>query len=192
MRFVGDSRLNVGSIVAPQYLSESAFIVAAGVRTRPWHRLTGWFEAGSSMSYVTGHLLPDYRGGLSTARGIGSTLNGESGGWFADTTLDAVFVSRFGNDFLVYDQSRAGYTTAPGDWRFQFYWAGNATVDDQRMYWANFLETGPGVRLRAAWMPPSLYFTGGVFRGAYLINAGNPRRPNFNDVRTGLWYAFTH
>ena len=191
VRFVGDSRLNAGSVMAPQYLSENAFIVAGGVRTAPWHRLTGWFEAGSSMSYLTGHLLPDYRGGISLVRGIGSTLGGESGGWFADTTLDAVFVSRFANDFLVYNQSRAGYTAASAGWSAQFYWAGNATLDDRRLYWANFLETGPGVRLRAAWMPPSLYLTGGLFRGAYLVNAGNPRRPNFQDIRIGLWYAFT-
>jgi tetratricopeptide (TPR) repeat protein len=191
VRFAGDSRLNAGTIIAPQYLSESAFIVAAGLRTLPWHRVMGWFEAGSSMSYVTGHLLPDYRGGISIARAGGHVLNGESGGWFADTALAAVFVSRFGNDFLVYNQSRAGFTAGPADFRVQLYWAGNATFDDQRQYWANLLETGPGIRLRAAWMPPSMYFTGGLFRGAYLINAGNPRRPNFNDFRAGFWYAFT-
>ena len=192
VRFVGDGRMNVGSFVAPQYLSENAFIVAAGVHTLSWHRMTGWFEAGSSMSYATGHMLPDYRGGISMARGIGRALNGESGGWFADTTVDAIFVSRFANDFLVYDQSRAGYTAGPANLRLQIYWAGNATVDDQRLYWANFLETGPGIRLRAAWMPPSMYLTSGLLRGVYLINAGNPRRPNFNDVRAGVWYAFTH
>ena len=192
VRFTGDSRLNAGTALAPQYLSESAFIVAAGVHTQTWHRLFGWFEAGSSMSYLTGHMLPDYRGGVSYARAFGHTLGGESGGWFADTTVDAVFVSRFGNDLLVYDQSRAGYTTGIADWRMQFYLAGNATFDSQRQYWANFVETGPGIRLRAGWMPPSLYFMGGLLRGSYLINEGNPRRPNFNDLRTGVWYAFTH
>ena len=191
VRFTGNSRLNSGTAVAPQYLSENAFIVAAGVHTRTWHRVFGWFEAGSSMSYATSHLLPDYRGGVSFARGFGSTLGGESGGWFADTTVDAVFVSRFGNDFLVYDQSRAGYTAGAGDWRIQLYLAGNVTFDDQRQYWANFVETGPGIRLRAAWMPASMYFTGALLRGAYLVNEANPRRPNFNDLRTGLWYAFT-
>jgi tetratricopeptide (TPR) repeat protein len=191
VRFVGDSRLNAGTPIAPQYLSESAFIVAAGIHTKPWHRMFGWFEAGSSMSYLTGHMLPDYRGGVSFTRGFGNSLAGESGGWFADTTVDAVYVSRFGNDFLVYDQSRAGYTVGAGDWRMQFYWAGNLTFDQQRQYWANFVETGPGIRLRASWMPPSLYFTSALLRGVYLINEGNPRRPNFNDVRTGLWYAFS-
>lgn len=192
VRFTGDSRLNAGTPVAPQYLSESAFIVAAGIHTQPWHRLFGWFEAGSSMSYLTGHLLPDYRGGVSFARAFGRTLGDESGGWFADTTVDAVFVSRFGDDFLVYDQSRAGYTTGTEGLRVQLYWAGNVTFDSQRQYWANFVETGPGIRLRAAWMPPSMYFTGGLLRGAYLRNEANPRPPQFNDIRTGIWYAFSH
>jgi Tfp pilus assembly protein PilF len=186
VRFTGDSQLNVGSTIAPQYLSENAFILAAGVHTRPWRGLLGWFEGGSSMSYVTGHLLPDYRGGLSYARLIGSSLNGESGGRFADTAVDAVFVSRFGNDFLVYDQSRVGYTTAAGDWRIQLYWTGNVTFDSQAQSWANFFEAGPGVRFRAAWMPPSLYFTSTALRGMYLRTSGS-----FNDLRTGLWYAFT-
>jgi Tfp pilus assembly protein PilF len=186
VRFTGDSRLNIGSTIAPQYLSESAFILGAGVHTRPWRGLVGWFEAGSSMSYVTGHLLPDYRGGLSYTRLIGRSINGESGGWFGDTSLDGVFVSRFGDDFLVYDQSRAGYTAAMSDWRVQVYLSANVTLDTQAQNWANFFETGPGVRFRAGWMPPSLYFTAGMLRGSYLRSSAN-----FNDVRTGLWYAFT-
>jgi hypothetical protein len=39
--------------------------------------------------------------------------------------------------------------------------------------------------------PPSLAFTIVAVRGVYLINEGNPRRPNFNDFRAGVWYAFT-
>jgi hypothetical protein len=31
----------------------------------------------------------------------------------------------------------------------------------------------------------------GAMRGIYLMNAGNPGRPNFNDARVGVWYAFT-
>jgi len=37
-----------------------------------------------------------------------------------------------------------------------------------------------------------MYFTFEGLRGVYLINEGNPRRPNFNEFRAGLWYAFTH
>jgi hypothetical protein len=194
MRFVGDTRQTAGTStygVAPQYLSESSFILGVGIRTVPWHGVTGWFEAGSAMGYLTGHMLPDYRGGISAARGIGQTLAGESRGAFADTTLDAIFVSRFGNDFLVYSQSRVGYTVGPRAFRAQLYMNANVTVDSQRQPWANFVDIGPGIRFHAAGMPRSMYLTGNLLRGAYLINQGNPQRPNFNDVQVGVWYAFT-
>jgi Tfp pilus assembly protein PilF len=190
-RFVGDTRLTIGA-AAPQYLSESSFILAVGAATAPWHGITGWAEAGWAISYITGHMLPDYRGGISAARGIGHTLRGESSGWFADTTLDAVFVSRFGNDFLVYDQSRLGYAFGPQTLRGQLSWNANLTFDSQRQYWANFGETGPGLRVSSSLLPQSTYVTFNLLRGAYLIDTGNPRRPNFNDLRAGFWYAFTH
>ena len=34
-------------------------------------------------------------------------------GFFAETNADEVFVSRFGNDFLTYSQTRLGYTYRP-------------------------------------------------------------------------------
>ena len=89
----------------------------------------------------------------------GHSTAADHGGWFADTTLDGVFISRFGNDFLVYDQSRPATPPGRQSFRLQLYWNGNLTFDDQRQYWANFGETGPGIRLRAALMPPSMYFT---------------------------------
>ena len=190
VRFVGDTRVTVGA-VSPQYLSESSFIVGGGVRVLPWHGAGAWFEAGSAMSYVTGHLLPDYRGGLNYAHAIGRTLGAESSGWFADTAADAVFISRFGNDFLVYDQSRFGYSMGPAAFRTQFFWNGNFTIDVRRQIWANYFETGPGVRLRAAWMPPSMYFTTSLLRGHYLLNTEGALPANFNDFRSGVWYAFT-
>jgi len=189
VRFVGDTRETISPIspgVTPQYLSESSFIVGAGVRTVPWQGVTGWFEAGSAMSYLTGHMLPDYRGGISAARGIGKTLGGEAPGPFADSTLDAIFVSRFGNDFLAYSQSRVGYTLGPRQLRAQFYMNVNATVDDKREAWANFVEIGPGVRFQAASMPKSMYTTVNMLRGKYLITGAY-----FNDLRVGVWYAFT-
>jgi len=195
VRFVGDTRGTEGITppgIAPQYLSESSFILGVGVRTVPWKGITGWFEAGSAVGYLSGHMLPDYRGGISAARGIGHTLGGESTGFFADSTLDAIFVSRFGNDFLVYSQSRFGFTAGPRDFRAQFYMNGNLTFDDQRQYWANFVEAGPGIRVHSAAMPQSMYVTVNWLRGAYLINEYNPQRPNFNDLRVGVWYAFTH
>jgi len=195
VRFVGDTHGAEGIApagIAPLYLSESSFILGMGVRTVPWKGITGWFEAGSAMGYLSGHLLPDYRGGISAARGMGHTLGGESTGFFADSTLDAIFVSRFGNDFMVYSQSRLGFTVGPRDFRAQLYINGNLTFDNQRQYWANFVEAGPGIRVHSAAMPQSMYFTVNLLRGAYLINQYNPQRPNFNDLRVGVWYAFTH
>ena len=191
VRFVGDTRVTVGT-VTPLYLSESSFIVAGGVRMLPWHGLGAWFEAGSAMGYATGHILPDYRGGLNYAHSIGRALGSESSGWFADTAVDAVFISRFGNDFLVYDQSRLGYSLGPAAFRTQFFWNANLNFDAQRQIWANFFETGPGVRIRAAWMPPSMYVTTSLLRGAYLLNSFGASPATFGDFRSGIWYAFTH
>jgi hypothetical protein len=183
IRFVGDTRLTIGA-AAPQYLSESSFIAGAGVRTVAWHHLAGWFEAGSSMSYITGHMLPDYRGGAS---GQWQKLP-ESSGWFADTSLDALFISRFDNDFLIYCQTRAGYALSH---YAQLYWNANLTADAKSEYWADFVETGPGVRFSAAFLPRPMWLAFDFMRGAYLTNTANPRRPNFTDVRLGLWYAYT-
>jgi Tfp pilus assembly protein PilF len=190
VRFVGDTRVSVGA-VTPLYLSESSFIVAAGVRALPWHGAGAWFEAGSAMSYATGHILPDYRGGVNYAHAIGRALGSESSGWFADSTNDGVFISRFGNDFLVYDQTRAGYSMGRPALRTQFFWSVNLTIDTQQQMWANFVETGPGARFRAAWMPPSMYVTTSLLRGMYLLSIDGTRAAGFSDFRSGVWYAFT-
>ena len=101
----------------------------------------------------------------------------------ADATLDALYVSRFDRYFLVYTQSRAGYNFGP----VQLHWNGNVTIDAKRQDWANFVETGPGLRVPLA---QSMYLTFNLLRGAYLIP--NPsRRGTFNDVRAGFWYAIT-
>ena len=34
-------------------------------------------------------------------------------------------------------------------------------------------------------------FSVSLLRGAYLVNQGNPRRPNYSEVRVGVWYSFT-
>ena len=189
VRFIGDTRQTMGA-AAPQYLSESSFILAVGLATSPWHGILGWAEAGSAMSYLTGHMLPDYRGGISMARNLGTTLGSESSGWFLASTTDAVFLSRFGNDFLVYQQTRFGYTTGPTLLRAQFQWNLNLTADTQRQHWANFIESGPGIRFRAAALPQAMFFTIDLLRGAYLIHETG-QLPNFRDVRAGIWYAFT-
>ena len=188
VRFDGDTRSNA----PPLLFSETSLIFAVGVRTLPWRGITGWFEVGSGANYLTGHMLPDYRGGVSVNRSTGRMLGGESAGWFADTTADGVFVSRFGNDFLVYSQSRSGYTIGPKSLRSQLYWNGNLTFDTARQAWANFVETGPGARLRTSFMPASMYLVFNAVRGGYLIHDGDPNRRAFNDFRAGVWYAFVH
>jgi len=201
VRFIGDSQgaVNVANL-GPQYLSERGVILALGASTIPWHGANAWFEAGEMLRYSpsasdAGRLVPDYRGGVSFTKGIGGLLARGGHGLFAETNDDGIFVSRFGNDTLLYSQNRAGYTLrsteAWGAIHAQVYWNGNATVDALRQYWANYAETGPGVRFRfEEWRVP-LRFSIDAMRGAYLENQGNPRRPNFNDVRVGIWYAFT-
>jgi hypothetical protein len=138
--------------------------------------------------------VPDYRGGIAYAKGFGNLLAPGRRGWFAETNDDGLFVSRFGNDGLLYSQNRAGFTLRSleiGGLHAQFYWNLNVTADAQHEYWANCAETGPGLRFRFESMPAPLMFSISAMRGSYLINEGNPRGPNFYDLRIGVWYAFT-
>jgi hypothetical protein len=151
----------------------------------------GWFEAGSSIGYLTGVASRDFRGGISYAKTIGTSLNAESNGWFVETLADSVFVSRFDDDLINYSQTRVGFSASLSAFRVQPYWSVNATVDVKRQYWANFAETGPGFRFHPPAAPASMWVTVGAVRGVYLVNEGNPRRPNYNDFRAGVWYAFT-
>jgi Tfp pilus assembly protein PilF len=187
LRFIGDARgaVRLGANISPQNLSESSVIVGLGLASTPWRGLMAWFEAGEALRYViphgeTGRALPDYRGGISFAKALRGPRR-----LFAETNDDGVFISRFGNDSLLYSQNRTGRTFGEN---IQVYWNWNATVDATGEYWANTVETGPGVRFR---LNP-LQFTVNFLRGAYLVNESNPYRPNFNDVRIGVWYAFTH
>jgi Tfp pilus assembly protein PilF len=196
VRLIGDLRGTAGATLSnpqPQYLSEGSFIFGAGVATVPKRGFTGWMEAGEAVKYQTsrkdvGAMIPDYRGGVSYAKGFGHMLNGGKG-VFAETNDDAVFVSRFQDDLLFYSQNRAGYTFAGG--KAQGYWNFDATVDRLGQYWANYADTGPGVRFRVEPLPKSMYFTVSYLRGVYLVNQDNPHRPNFWELRAGFWYAFT-
>jgi hypothetical protein len=190
VRFVGDERRTTGG-VSPQNLSESSFITGLGVATDSWHGALGWAEAGITNSYLAGTHLPDYRGGVSFSRTIGASLAAEHGGWFFETTGDSVFISRFDNDLLNYAQFKGGLTTSPGEWKVQYFWSSNVTVDAKRQYWANFIETGPGIRVHPPHTPKSFSVTVSGSRGAYLVNTSNPRGPNYFDFRAGIWYAFT-
>lgn len=202
VRFIGDSRgaVELGASLGPQYLSERSVILGIGVATVTTHGITGWFEAGEALRYRptpadSGRVVPDYRGGISYGKGFGHLLARGAHGFFAESNDDGVFVSRFSNDMLLYSQNRTGYTLrAPeggGGFHAQFYWNVNATVDARGEYWANYVETGPGLRFRFEGLPASLMFSVNALRGAYLKNQGNPRGPNFNDVRVGIWYAFS-
>ena len=190
LRFVGDARRTTGG-VSPQNLSESAFILGAGVATQQFHGAMGWFEAGEAFGYLNGLRWRDYRGGASYARTIGRSIAAEHSGLFFETTDDAVYISHFSNDEINYTQNKFGYTKVLDGIKLQAFWSANVTMDVKRQYWANFGETGPGARFRLPFMPASMSITLSAVHGVYIINEGNPRGPNFNDFRAGVWYAFT-
>ena len=197
-RFMGDIQSSMQkAVVAPQYLSESSLIVGAGIATKTWHHITGWAEAGEAINYLPfrhdiGTATPDYRGGINFAKGFGTLLNGQHSGWFYETTGDAVYVSRFDKDWLFYLQQRAGRTFHfPSGINAQVLFNVNYTHDLKNQYWANTVEMGPGLRLHMPFMPPNVYFSADLLRGVYTNNEYNPRRPNYNDIRIGFWYAIT-
>ena len=197
-RLVGDSRGAVadGTTPFPQYLSETAIIPGAGIATNTYRGLMAWAEAGYALSYLkradgSPRGRADYRGGLSYGRGWGRLIGSNHPGFFVEHHSDGVYVHRFNQSFLVYAQNRFGYTARPGALRFQLTWSANVTADPKRQYWANYVETGPGIRFRWDSLPPSVVFTIDALRGAHTINAGNPRRPNYTDIRIGFWYAIT-
>jgi len=193
-RFTGDvkSGLIGQNVQFPQYLSESAVIVGVGASSKTWHRLTGWVEAGESIKYIdlknVGSAMPDYRGGLNYAKGFGSLAGSSKAGFYYETTEDAIYVSRFGKDWLFYSQNRAGRTVPLGEGNtFQLLVNANVVEDAQRQYWANTVEFGPGIRFRPSWLPKNVYFSGDFMRGVYL----STQRPQYTDVRVGFWYAKT-
>lgn len=161
-RLVGDTNQ------APN-LSERSVIFAVGAATRPWRGFVAWGEAGTAISYTHRSAVPDYRGGIAYAK----TLRANR--LFAATNIDALYLSTFNHDALLYTQNKAGYGP--------LYWSLNLTTDARRQDWANFIETGPGLRVPIA---ESLYVTFNALRGRYLL-----RPAYFNDLRAGFWYAFT-
>jgi len=197
VRLLGDVRGAVNAGFGPQYLSERSIIFAGGLATQPWHGVTGWFEAGEALIYdetptQRRRWMPDYRGGVAYAKGFGNLLKKGSHGKFAETSMDGVFISRFSNDSILYSQNRAGYTlrsAESGGFHGQILWNANLTADAKRQYWANYVETGPGLRFRFDNSP--VLFSVSLLRGAFLVNQDNPRRPNYTELRVGVWYAFT-
>src|SRR5208337_538034 len=93
----------------------------------------------------------DYRGGASYLRGWGAAANDGERGWFSEAGADAVYVSRYDHNSLLYTQFRRGYTLPdlPGGLRLQPLWNANWTVDARRQWWGNFI----GTRAPACGMP---------------------------------------
>ena len=196
LRFVGDARRQTGGTL-PQFLSESSIIAGVGVRTPTRHGVTLWGEAGEAINYLSDRppgvprAGPDYRGGVNWFRAWGPTLGAPRPGRFVESNFDGVYLSRFDHNVIGYFQLRPGYRLRPrGDLNAQVFWNFNLTFDANRAYWANYVETGPGFRMRVPGVSPPMDFSVSVVRGVHLQNAGNPRRPNYYDVRVGLWYSF--
>jgi hypothetical protein len=197
-RFAGDTRKTLISQTGtfePQYLSESAGIFALGVSTRSWRGLRAWAESGLSVSYLGrtdgNGLRPDHRGGLTAVRSFGHNIGAPSGGFFAETTGDAVYVSRFDNDAIMYYRVRSGFTLKPkGPVQIQAGWNFNGATDVRRYQWANSIETGPGIRLHWKGLPQPVLFSLDALKGRYTVLDGT-RPPKYSDFRIGLWYAFS-
>jgi hypothetical protein len=183
---------------APQLLSESALIAGFGLRAPLRRGVTLWGEAGESISYLRTRpdgiprAIPDYRGGLSWFRARGPTLGSGEAGFFQEMNLDAVYLSRFNHDALAYFQYKPGYRLPnQGPLKAQIYLNWNLVADSSREYWANTWETGPGIRMRVPGVRPPMSFSLDFVRGVHLSNRGNTRRPNYFDLRAGLWYSFS-
>lgn len=181
----------------PAYLSETAVILGGGLRYPLARGITLWGEAGQAISYLGprldgGVFMADYRGGVAFFRGWGLGVHPNRRGRLFETSADTVWLSRFRRNLLTYAQSRFGYSLAGESWQIQAVWNLNATVDTRQEYWANLVETGPGLRLRFPGLPTGMMLRADVLRGALLRNRFNPLPPNFWDVRAGLWYGVTH
>ena len=197
VRFAGDVRQRTEPAQGSALLSENAFIPGAGVSTRIWHGLRLWGEAGYAMSYVeqTGQesrFNLDLRGGVSFSRGIGHGLSDTRPGLFAETNVDMLYLSRYDHDALLYTQSRGGFSLRSWESaRLQFTWNLNINQDVRRFAWANSIEMGPGIRIKLTSLPRPIVLTVDALRGHATV-LDNTRPPQWNDMRIGLWYAFSH
>ncbi len=200
-RFIGDMGANGGRVLGPAgqaspgALSESAVVLAVGLASPRKHGLMAWGESGGSWQYFakrngTATIRSDYRGGVNFARGFGAANLSNEGGWFAATTVDGVYLSRFDNNVLFYAQNRIGYH-APSS-PVQIYLNLNLTTDIQRMDWANYYEIGPGVRWRPPGLPKSTFLFADLVYGRHMLKGDGLRTRRYLDFRAGVWYAFTY
>lgn len=200
LRVIGDSGGAGRSLAAgggvPPALSERTMILGGGVLWKVSYRLSLWAEAGESFRYaevrgVNARFMPDYRGGASYLKGWGQLMGSGRAGWFAETSLDGFYVSRFNNDMLLYSQARTGYTFSPlrSGAQIQLLMNFNVTRDRNGEYWGNVAEAGPGLRMSLPGLPAGMSVRVDFLRGAHLNNDRNPLGPNYWDLRAGLWYA---
>ena len=170
LRFVGDAQgaVSLAGTIGPQYLSEQSAILALGVATVPWHGMTGWFEAGEALRYNqissgSGILIPDYRGGVSYAKGFGNLLTRGAHGLFAETNDDGVFVSRFAQRLVALFAESNWVHVAPdgrrGEFHAQLYWNWNATDGYARPILGELRRDRTGHAVRFGGMPKSLLFS---------------------------------
>lgn len=198
-RFDADAKGAIKTAYGAGYLSETAIVSAVGVSSKVWHHLTAWGEAGEAVKYLPGErdfITPDYRGGLNFAKGFGSLLGSGHTGPFYETTEDGIYVSRFDKDWFLFSQHRAGETfRAWGNTTAQLLWNANYARDLKDQYWANTLETGPGIKVHLHWMPRNVYYTTDFLRGFYLqgayLDSQFHQHSNYTDIRVGFWYAMT-
>ena len=137
-----------------------------------------------AIGYLSHHATPDYRGGLSFARSRGRN-------WFARDHRRRAVPEPLSERGLLYSQNRAGYSAdarAPG---VSVLLERNVTVDAQAAI------LGQLRRDRAR--DPDSQHAAGISRDLdrvparrLHVNENNPRRPNFYDLRIGLWYALSH
>lgn len=194
-RFSGDTRRTLPSISGPQYLSESAGILGAGVETRTWRGLRVWGEYGVAVSYLrrtdSDGAKPDARAGVSYLRSLGRNLGSRRGGLFAEASADAVYLSRFDRDTIAYYRLRSGYTLRSSETvQLQLCWNANGTSDTRRYQWANTFEMGPGIRVHWRALPRPLLFSADALEGRHTVLDGT-RPPRYSDLRIGIWYAFS-
>ena len=126
----------------------------------PGAALIAWGEAGTAISYLNRHALPDYRGGIAYARTLRANRR------FADNHPRRPLRQPLRPRFPA-STPKPAPATAP------VYWNVNLTVDARRQDWANFVETGPGLRVPLA---ESLYLTFNALRGRYLLDSARTAR----------------
>jgi hypothetical protein len=198
MRFVGDSRTRTGG-ERPQIFSEDGVIASVGVVGPIYKGLLGWAEAGNQVSFLNSRPVglqrsePDYRGGLSYGRVRGPKLFSKEPGGFFELTSDAVYLSRYGQNGVFYNQTKSGYQLPP--WKgfyHQPFLAANFVADVRGDYYTNFAEFGPGYRFGFIKFSRMNAYVA-LIRGAYTTQGRRAvnylRGPNYWDLRLVIWYA---